>query len=348
MAQLLNPELLRNLTTHFKRHGDPPTGITSATNVSNPPTDGELDAIYDVPANLPNGFIGLIDDNGSGTIGWIVSVINGAWFRGRVEPGTDPQRATFLHSSATTRGLGSNPNIYVFGGYEFSTTDANLTQASPTITLGNANVSYAMHAFIVSGGAGSVSSGQVGLRVTGTSIDDNGARTPGDSETLTNDITTLSPDDFIEGPKKWLGQITFELFVVSGAPATYSLDFNYGMVKYEDALNHNFTIVGVQAQGFAGANDSDFDVKLIHHRASGWTYAATGFDPVTATNTIASLAGDHATDDQLRNGQHFNWKRANLSTAVSGAADEGFIIEIISSANNAVEYINVLVGIVYD
>lgn len=35
--------------------------------VSNPPTDAELDSIYGTPATVGSGFTGFIDDNGAGT-----------------------------------------------------------------------------------------------------------------------------------------------------------------------------------------------------------------------------------------------------------------------------------------
>jgi len=108
-----------------------------------------------------------------------------------------------------------------------------------------------------------------------------------------------------------------------------------------------FTITDIECVGFAGANDSNFDIKLMHHQSSGWTYAATGFTPIAAANTIASLATDHSTDDQLLSSVHMAWKRDNLSTAISGSNDEGFLVFISSSANNAVEYLNLHIGVVF-
>ncbi len=248
-------------------------------------------------------------------------------------------------ATVTTQGLGVNPDIFAFGFYEFSTTDANLTQASTTQVFGTANISYAAHAFAVAGGVGSVDTGVIGLRVNGTSITDAGVRTPADTETLSSDITTLSLNDYVETSKKWLGQITYELFTISGSPVTFSLDFNYGLAKYDDISNNDFTIASVEAVGFAGSNDSAFDIQLFHHRSANWVYAATGFIPSSSSNIIASLAGDHSTDDQLINGGHFAWKRTNLSQVVDGNDGEGFLILISSSTNNAVEYCNLHVGV---
>lgn len=248
--------------------------------------------------------------------------------------------------NVTTQGLGANPDIYAGGYYEYSATDANLTQASTTQTFGTANVSYAAHNFVVTSGPGSVDTGVVGLRATGTSIDDSGTRTTSDSETLIADITAATTDGYYEG-KKWLGTVTFELFIVSGSPTAYSLDFNYGLVKYEDFGNNIFDVTDIEAVGFAGASDTDFDVKLLHHKNTGWTYSAAAFTPVIAANTIAALTTDHSTDDQLASSGNFAWKRSGLSTTIDGSVSEGVIFLISSSANNAVEYCNIHLGVEY-
>jgi len=44
----------------------------SVANVSNPPTDAELDAAFGTPATVGEGFIGLVDDNDAGTTWYIV------------------------------------------------------------------------------------------------------------------------------------------------------------------------------------------------------------------------------------------------------------------------------------
>jgi hypothetical protein len=251
-------------------------------------------------------------------------------------------------ATVTTQGLGANPDVFAFGYYEWATGRALLTQISTTQTFGTANISYASHAFAVTGGAGSVAGGGVvGLRVNGTSINDQGTRTTSDTETIISDITAVAVDEYYESPKKWLGQVTFELFVVSGSPTSYSLSFNYGLAKYDDWFNNDFTITDIECVGFAGANDADFDIKLMHHQTSGWTYAIAGFTPITAANTIASLTGDHSTDDQLLSSEHVAWKRDNLSTAINGSGEEGFLVFVSSSANNAVEYLNLHVGVVF-
>ena len=51
----------------------------STANVSDPPTDAQLDAIFGTPANLGDGFLGVIDDMGAHIDFWLVATINGAW-----------------------------------------------------------------------------------------------------------------------------------------------------------------------------------------------------------------------------------------------------------------------------
>lgn len=51
----------------------------SEDNVSSPPTDAELDAAF---PNAYNGFVGLVDDNGTGSGGtvWLVAMVNSVWW----------------------------------------------------------------------------------------------------------------------------------------------------------------------------------------------------------------------------------------------------------------------------
>jgi hypothetical protein len=242
--------------------------------------------------------------------------------------------------SFSTTGIGTG-DYYIAGFYEAADADANLTQASTTQTFGTANAPYAAHPFIVAGGAGTVDTGQVGLRVSGTKIDDSGTRTASFTEVLTDDITTLSTNDYIEAAK-FIGTVTFELYVVSGTPTTYSLDFNYGTAKYEDIGNRKFTVVDFENVGLAGANDSSFNIELLKHSTTGWTYAATGFVP--GDGSVCDMSSDTAPEDNLANGQPFAYKRANLNTVIDGTASEGIVIKVTVSQNNSVRYMSSHIG----
>lgn len=54
--------------------------VVSTANVSNPPTDAELDSAFGTAANLYDGFVGLVDDAGSGSTVWFVCALNSQWW----------------------------------------------------------------------------------------------------------------------------------------------------------------------------------------------------------------------------------------------------------------------------
>ncbi|MDD5412551.1 MAG: hypothetical protein PHF31_14265 [Methylobacter sp.] len=242
-----------------------------------------------------------------------------------------------------TQGLGAGVTVYAAGFYEAPLASAALTQAAATVNYGAANRATAAHAFLVASGAGSVNAGSCSIVVSGTSFMGDGTRVPGDSEVIVADITAMSANQYFETSKKWLGQVTFTL-TPSGA-ATYSATFNYGFTKYDDFGNVNFTVNQVEAVGLAGANDADFDVQLIHHNSAGWTYSAAAFVPGPAP--VLSLVTDYATDDEIDNGYGFAWKRRDLSIDVEGSMSEGVILRMVTTANNAVQFCNMHIGVSY-
>jgi hypothetical protein len=237
----------------------------------------------------------------------------------------------------TTQGIGAG--TYWRGGYyDASTTSITLTQASLTQTYGTANNAYSAHPFIVCAGGGTTDAGVVGLRVTGTAIDDAGNLTTTDADTIITDITSCATNIYHEA-KKFVGTVTYELIIISGTPTTYSFSFNYGYSKYEDVNNQNFYVTGIEAVGLAAATDNNFELEVLHHKPTGWTYAATGFEP--GNGTIASMTTDLAPYDNLTNGIEFAWKRTNLNTYISGADSEGVIIKIVTGANNSVQSMDI-------
>lgn len=223
-----------------------------------------------------------------------------------------------------------------------SGTDANLSDSSDTVNVGNANNPYAAHAFIVAGGAGTTDGSTLTLTVTGTSITDAGVRTPADSQVIVIDATGSVTDQYYETSKKWLGQITFTL---ASDGSTFAYDFNYGLCKYEDYGNRDFTATDFEVVGLAGANDSGFNVELIHHKATGWTYAATGF--VAGPAALLNMATIHGTENNLVNGEQFAFKRSELEEAVSGSDSEGLVIHLTTGSNNAVEFANFHIGVTF-
>lgn len=240
--------------------------------------------------------------------------------------------------SFTSNGIGSG--VYYLGGYYYSSAaDANLNQGAASQVFGNVNVGYGGHAFIVAGGAGSVDSGVVGIKVTGTSITETGTRTTNDSETLSSDITSLSLNEVLETTKHWIGQITFQLFTVSGSPTTYSLDFNYGLCAHDDFSSRDTTIDSIDVTGLAGGNDTGFDIEFIKHDRTNWTYHATAFVP--GDGAIASWSDYYGTKKNLANGHPFSFKANDLDTFIDVSEGEGFLIRITTGANNSVQSMDV-------
>jgi hypothetical protein len=250
--------------------------------------------------------------------------------------------SSFKSFHFTQRGVASG-DYWAAGYYDAPAADVTLNQASTTQTYGTANTAYGAHAFIVAGGAGTVDTGQVGLRVTGTSITDAAVRTTSDTETLTDDITSLSTDDYLETTKKWIGTVTFELYTVSGTPTTYSVDVNYGFAKYENFGSIDFTVTDFEVVGLAGAADSSFDIVFYKHDDQNWTYSAAAFSP--GGTVISRMSTDYVTEDNLTNNDYFAYKRDNLSEGISGSVDQGVIVKIETSQSNSVQSLVANIGV---
>ena len=234
---------------------------------------------------------------------------------------------------------------YITGYRDWSATSVTLTQASLTQTYGTANSAYFAHAGIVAGGAGTVDTGQVGLRAKGVYVDAHGNKTtsltvPTAAEIITDDITTLSLDEYAESSAFWIGTITYELYVVSGAPTAYSLTFNYGFEQYDDLGDIDFKIFDFEVQGTGNASDSDVDIILEKHEMANWTYAASGFTP--GNGVICSFATDVGED--IVNNEKFRYKRKDLNATILGASNEGFLIRVVTGTNNSIRNCNLHVS----
>jgi hypothetical protein len=252
----------------------------------------------------------------------------------------------FKNYYSSGQGFGSTEDLYMGGYYSASATSFAASQASATTTWGTASDSVGAHVFIVASGAGSAASGQVGVRVQGTSIADDGTRTTSDTEVLDADITTLTANEYLETSKRWLGQVTVGLYIVSGTPATYSLSFNYGFCLYDNWDSTDVTIQSIMAHGMANASETAFEIELIHHKTTGWTYAASGFDPVQSANVLESLSGDHSTDDNaFASKANFAWRHTGISQAIDGTGAEGFLVRAQHAVNNGIHHIEVQIGV---
>ncbi len=188
----------------------------------------------------------------------------------------------------------------------------------------------------------------VSIVVSGTSIDDDGNRSTGASETIVADITAMALNQYFETTKKWLGIITYTITVVSGTPSAYNADFNYGKSKYEDFGNQAHSVNVLECVGLSGGTDSGFNIRLIYHNSADWTYAATGFVPGPTAGDASELANMntiHSTEQNLVNGEPFAFKVVNLNQDVAGDNSEGLLVEITTGANKAVEVMDIHLGV---
>jgi len=233
-------------------------------------------------------------------------------------PGLGAKSWGFVSTAGVTGGTD-----YVGGYYEFGSAD--WTPSGGNQTFGGVNNPYAAHALVVLGGA----STDCVIRVTGTSITDAGVRTGGDTQDI--DTSGGALNDYFETPKKWLGQVTFSL--QSGT----SVDVNYGFSKYWDRRNTDFTLLGLEVLGRAKSNDNSFDLDLIHHKATGWTFnAAAEPDPPL----LYTMSADHGAESDIDADEYFAWKRANLSTVINGADGEGLLFRVTTGSQTAIQFAN--------
>jgi hypothetical protein len=56
------------------------TPAMSNDDVSNPPTDAELDTAFGTPATVGDAFLGIVDDNAAATNVWLCVAKNSAWW----------------------------------------------------------------------------------------------------------------------------------------------------------------------------------------------------------------------------------------------------------------------------
>lgn len=200
-------------------------------------------------------------------------------------------------------------------------------------TLGNANVSYAAHAFIVTGAE---TTNALTIRVSGTSITDAGARTTSDTQDIVIPGSTAA-NSYYETSKKWLGQVTLTYISGDGKQC------NWGYAKYWDNNNNDFRVEGLEATWVGNATDANPNISLIHHKTTGWTYNV-GSEPTPPT-AIADMITDHVTETRVESGIPGAWKRSNLLTTVSGSASEGTIFQIDTNSANTFSLCNLMVRI---
>lgn len=246
-----------------------------------------------------------------------------------------PRRSASRSYNFTSQGIAAG-TYWKAGFYDFDSIDANLSQGNTSVNWGVAGRGYFAHAAVVPSAAGAVDTGQVGLRVVGIKDGEDGTpQAAGQIGIITEDITTLTGDTYFETSEKFSGEITFELYVVSGSPTTYSLDFNYGYSKYEDAADIDFTVMAFEAVWQGNANGNSLDIELLHHKTDGWTYAATGFE--AGNGNICKKSTDMALAGDTTDGKSGSYKRVGLNQFIDGNGSEGVLIKVTTSGNNTIQ-----------
>lgn len=304
-------------------------------------------------SNLPAAFIGLTVDKVRNT-----GLLQGAIFRAYVigQKGmSDLANAFFIEQSTINQPMmtsgqkyenitksfsfadpGSEDMSYVGGFYEASATDFLLPAGGIQIPFGAANLAYGAYAFAVAAGpANGVSS----LIVTGTSISEFGVRTINDSEVLVADASTAIANEYFQTTKRWIGQIVYSL-VGAG-----QFRINYGIAAYEHMNDRDFYVTSFDLTGKSNANGNSFDVTLLHHRFTGWTYSAAAFVPGSSTGTICSMLGDYV-NSSIATGEYFSYMRNGLFYKIEGSRDRGVLIKITQTTNNAFKYMTCSIGMI--
>lgn len=239
--------------------------------------------------------------------------------------------------------------FFVSGFYDFDTSEAALDQGPPpgnlSVTHGNSNAPYGAHASLVAGGAGTASggAGTVEIEVSGTSVTDAGVRTVSDTEVIVADVTAMVLDQYFETVKKWIGQITFTIQNSGGSThTTFSANFNFGFARYEDFGGNNFNVDIFDFVGLPGANDSVFNIELLHHNDQGWTFAAAGFVP--GGTVLVDFAATYSTESDLDNTVPFSFQRVDIDTLIEVVNKEGLIIRITTGSTNSIKDLNLHVS----
>ena len=248
---------------------------------------------------------------------------------GNLKWGANASTRAFTFSSPS----GGSGTTYAGGHYRFGSSDNDF---NPGINFGTANGAYGDHIFLVAAAGASGGTDTV-IRINGTKIDDSGNRVVGTNVDLTLDDAGAA-GAYYETSEKWIGQVSITL--LSGP----DLLCNYGGAKYWDDNNEDFKVEGVDVTWLGGANDGGANLILRHHRPTGWTYNA-GSTPTPPT-PIDTMNTDYVTEINVINGEEGAWKRTNLLELVNGSADEGLIIEIITTANKTFEIGNFLIRVV--
>lgn len=270
----------------------------------------------------------IIKDGVTNQIKWVNNYQWITWFNNLRDYTNQPKSDK---SWAFDSPSGTTGDFWFGGFYDFASSDNDF---NPSITFGTANASYAAHFFVVTAAGGGGGTDTV-VRVTGTRINDEATRTTSYSADITIPHNAAA-GTYIETPEKFIGQVTV---AKQSGP---DLLCNYGWSKYWDNNNSDFILKGSECIWLGGANDSGFNIRLIHHKSTGWTYNAGS---VPSFSHIAELQTDHVTEYQVKNNENGAWKRTNYNQLIKGSEDEGTLFCITTTANRAIELGNLMITI---
>lgn len=259
---------------------------------------------------LIDGFTtGLQTDIFRESLGIAADGINGFWL---VYEGIQQFEIDFsFHTLAAL-----NPVTYWGGFYLFGATD----NGGVAVPLGAANNSYGAHAGIVIGGS---PVGPETVTVSGTSVTNQGVKTPADSEVL--NIPAGAPvNSYFQTTRKWVGTVTFT--PSGGAP-----NFNYLLVCAFNGNTTNFIVRDIETSWIAAGGDADPDILLRHHRFSGWVYNAAS--PPLTPGPITTLRSTYTPpDNAFVLGEPGCWQITDLGVVVFGNEGEGIFLELNTDA----------------
>lgn len=222
---------------------------------------------------------------------------------------------------------------YVGGFYEYDSNEAALTKGSSIVFNLTGNSSDAGYFFIV-WGSGGTDGTNITLTVTGDSINDNGVLTVADSEVLySGPPGALALNQKLETTRRWPGSVTCTL-TCDGTAST--ANFNYAKVMYEHVHdNVDITWKRFFTTGLCDNTDANFDVQVLLHKETGWTYASSGWEP--STGTLFSMQADYSTASGIKSDKHFAYDRVFTPYEVIGPS-EGVVIKVVTSVAKAVAY----------
>jgi hypothetical protein len=228
---------------------------------------------------------------------------------------------------------------YVGGFYEYSSNEAALTKGSSVLFNLTGNSSDAGYFFIV-WGSGGTDGTNITLTVTGDSIDDLGNLTAADSEVLySGPPGALTLNQKLETTKRWPGSVTCTL-TCDGTAST--ANFNYAKVMYEHVHDSvNITWKRFFMTGLCDNNDANFDVEVMLHKETGWTYASSGWEPTTGS--LFTMQGDYGATAGIKAGKNFAYDRV-FDTPQTITPSEGVVVKVVTSVAKAVAYAQIRLG----